>query len=78
MHTRTVSRVGAVGLVCALLLVGSAFSDSKARIVRLSYVSGDVQIDRAQGQGFERAVMNMPTAIRPSGGVRMPIASQPA
>ena len=60
MHTRTMSRVGAVGLVCAFLLVGSAFSDSKARIVRLSYVSGDVQIDRAQGQGFERAVMNMP------------------
>ena len=38
----------------------AARADSDARIVRLSYVSGDVQMDRATGQGFERAIMNMP------------------
>ena len=58
MSRRTVS--------CALLLVvmvlGAlpALADSTARIVRLSYVDGDVQIDRVTGHGAERAVLNMP------------------
>ena len=33
---------------------------SHARIVRLSLVQGDVQIDRNVGQGFEKAIENMP------------------
>ncbi|HYX69130.1 MAG TPA: hypothetical protein VE825_08350, partial [Terriglobales bacterium] len=48
---------------CAGILLASApaaLADSEVRIVRLSYVSGDVQMDRATGQGFESAVMNMP------------------
>lgn len=46
-----------VALVCATVPV---LADSTARIVRLSYLDGDVQIDRAAGNGWERAVLNMP------------------
>ncbi|MFB3915657.1 MAG: FecR domain-containing protein [Terriglobales bacterium] len=34
--------------------------ESQARIVRLSYVEGTVEIDRNIGQGFEKAIVNMP------------------
>lgn len=43
-----------------LLLSSAAVADSHVRIVRLSDVEGTVQIDRATGQGFEKALMNMP------------------
>lgn len=33
---------------------------SKARIVRISYIDGQVQIDRNAGQGWEKAILNMP------------------
>lgn len=51
--------------VLVLVFVGMLFSppayaDSQARIVRLSYTEGTVQIDRATGAGFEKAIMNMP------------------
>ncbi|HVP41976.1 MAG TPA: FecR family protein [Terriglobales bacterium] len=46
-----------VSLFCATL---PALADSTARIVRLSYLDGDVQIDRGNGSGLERAVLNMP------------------
>ena len=50
------------------LLVGFAlmalaiplFADSQARIVRLSNVQGNVQIDRRTGDGFEAALENLP------------------
>jgi uncharacterized protein DUF6600/FecR-like protein len=35
-------------------------ADSNVRIVRLSYVDGEVQIDQRDGQGFQTAFMNMP------------------
>ena len=38
----------------------SAFCDSQARIVRLSYIEGGVQIDRHTGQGYEKAMVNFP------------------
>lgn len=38
----------------------AALADSHARIVRLSYIDGDVQIDRADGHGFNTAYLNMP------------------
>lgn len=38
----------------------SAFADSHVRIVRLSSVEGQVQIDRATGEGLERAILNTP------------------
>jgi hypothetical protein len=44
-------------MVCGLLSIRS-FADSQVRIVRLSSVEGDVQIDR--GQGFEKAFLNLP------------------
>jgi hypothetical protein len=47
-------------LLCLVWLVPAAALDTNVRIVRLSYVSGDVQLDRGEGQGFERAIMNMP------------------
>src|SRR3954468_13294189 len=46
-----------------LLLVGmvsAAWADSNVRIVRLSFVEGDVQIDRRDDQGFNHAFLNMP------------------
>src|SRR5438270_598895 len=45
---------------CALLLAPPSYADSYARIVRLSDVDGNVQIDRNTGKGFENAVPNMP------------------
>src|SRR5271166_5875354 len=50
--------MGAV--LVAAFLVASASAESKARIVRLSEVQGTVQIDRAAGDGFDRAFMNLP------------------
>jgi Family of unknown function (DUF6600)/FecR protein len=47
-------------MVCAAFLPALLRADSKVRIVRLSYVEGDVQIDRRDGRGFERAILNMP------------------
>ncbi|MGA2370776.1 MAG: DUF6600 domain-containing protein [Candidatus Korobacteraceae bacterium] len=35
-------------------------ADSQARIVRLSDVHGEVQVDRNTGQGFEQALLNLP------------------
>ena len=46
----------------ALLLLASmaAQATSHVRIVRLSYVDGNVQMERASGQGMERAILNAP------------------
>lgn len=41
------------------LLTVSALADSKARIVRLSEVVGDVEVNRT-GQGYEKAFLNLP------------------
>lgn len=37
-----------------------AFSDSQVRIVRLSSIEGVVEIDRGIGQGFDKAMVNLP------------------
>ena len=47
-------------LLAAAFLVISASGESKARIVRLSVVQGTVQFDRATGNGFDRAFINLP------------------
>ena len=46
----------------ALFVLASmtAHATSHVRIVRLSYVDGNVQMDRASGQGMERAILNAP------------------
>jgi hypothetical protein len=38
----------------------SIFADSHARIVRLSYIEGDVELDKADGHGYTAAYLNMP------------------
>ena len=43
-----------------LLAAVSALATSHVRIVRLSYESGQVEIDRGPGQGLERAILNSP------------------
>jgi FecR protein len=47
-------------VLAAAFLVVSASAESKARIVRLSEVEGTVQIDRAAGDGFDKAFINLP------------------
>jgi hypothetical protein len=46
--------------LAAAFLVVSASGESKARIVRLSEVQGGVQLDRAAGDGFDKAFINLP------------------
>jgi hypothetical protein len=45
-------------LICLLAIPLSA--DTQVRIVRLSQVDGNVEIDRNTGQGFEKAFLNLP------------------
>src|SRR5208337_13389 len=56
--------MAAVAVSALLLIVTSlavsAFADSQVRVVRLSEVQGDVQIDRNLGQGYEKAFLNLP------------------
>jgi hypothetical protein len=47
-------------LAAILLFSTLCFADSQVRIVRLSSVDGDVQVDRNTGQGFEKAFLNLP------------------
>ena len=47
-------------LLTVSLLTLPAFADSQARVVRLSEVQGDVQVDRNAGQGLEKAFLNLP------------------
>jgi hypothetical protein len=48
--------------LAAAVLLGSqwGWADSQVRIVRLSSVDGEVQVDRATGAGFEKAFLNLP------------------
>src|SRR5215475_2999701 len=48
-----------VGLLFAFAAT-AALAESHARIVRLSDIQGNVEIDRNSGQGFEKASVNMP------------------
>lgn len=38
----------------------AASAENHVRIVRLSYINGDVQVDRGDGSGFQQALPNMP------------------
>ncbi len=59
MSTRTLGTLLALTVLICWLAVPS-FADSQARIVRLSQVDGNVQIDRNTGQGYEKAFLNLP------------------
>src|ERR1035437_10153173 len=52
----------ALAVITAFVLaaMAGAFAESHVRIVRLSYLNGQVQTDRATGQGLERAILNTP------------------
>jgi hypothetical protein len=66
--------VALMAIACSLLISLPALADSNVRIVRLSYVDGDAQIDQGnQDQGFTHAVLNMPVTAgmwvyTPNGG----------
>ncbi|MGZ4826516.1 MAG: DUF6600 domain-containing protein [Terriglobales bacterium] len=47
-------------LLGGLVFAPWAMADSQVRIVRLSLVDGPVQVDRGGGEGFQKAIMNMP------------------
>ena len=47
-------------LFVLVALAVPSFADSQVRIVRLSDVEGNVQIDRNTGQGYEKAFLNLP------------------
>ena len=56
-------RVGfALSVITAFLIASSAsvLAESHARIVRVSYLDGQVQLDRAGVQGLEKAILNTP------------------
>jgi hypothetical protein len=53
---RLIAMTACVGMLTAM----PSFADSQVRIVRLSDVQGDVQIDRNTGQGYEKAFLNLP------------------
>ena len=59
MSIRGLAALFALTVLLGWLAVPS-FADSQARIVRLSQVDGDVQIDRNTGQGYEKAFLNLP------------------
>jgi len=58
----TIARLGKFGMLAlaTACLTTSAGAASKARIVRLSEVEGMVQMDRATGDGFDKAFNNLP------------------
>ena len=58
--TRLGKMVAMWAVLAAAFLVVSASAESKARIVRLSEVQGTVQFDRAAGNGFDKAFINLP------------------
>ena len=59
MPTRKLGTLFALTVLACWLAIPS-FADSQARIVRLSQVDGEVQIDRNTGQGYEKAFLNLP------------------
>lgn len=60
MATRTGNALSAiVAMVLALTSIG-AQAESHVRIIRLSYIDGTVQMDRATGEGLEKAILNTP------------------
>jgi FecR protein len=56
-------RISCFTLVVLLAVASiSSLADSHARIVRLSFIEGGVQVSRAGTQGFQKAILNLPIA----------------
>jgi len=47
-------------ILATTFLVAGAQAESHVRIIRLSYIDGSVQMDRATGEALERAILNTP------------------
>src|ERR1700745_1601038 len=60
MYKLRIKLLVAAAVISSLLLTVRSFAASQIRIVRLSDVHGDVQIDRNTGQGYEKAFLNLP------------------
>jgi len=60
MSKLTIKLLLSLSLAVSVLLTVPSFADSQARVVRLSDVQGDVQVDRDLGQGYEKAFLNLP------------------
>ncbi len=60
MSARRVFFALAVAAVLLLLVSALSAQNSHARIVRLSYMDGQVQVARSSGQALEKALLNMP------------------
>ena len=58
--TKLGKTLAVLAVLAATFLAVSASAESKARIVRLSEVQGTVQLDRATGDGFDKAFLNLP------------------
>jgi hypothetical protein len=58
--SRQIKVVSALITAFVLASAAGAFAESHVRIVRLSYLNGPVQVDRAVGQGLERGILNTP------------------
>ena len=57
---RLTVRIPVLLVFLLLILAAPALADSHARIVRLSYVDGDVELDKGDGRSFNTAYINMP------------------
>lgn len=53
-------RAAVVAVLTLILAAPAAFADSNVRIVRLSLVDGDTEVDRRDGNGFQAAFLNLP------------------
>jgi hypothetical protein len=60
MYKLSIKLLMTAAVISSLLLTVRSFAASQIRIVRLSDVHGDVQIDRNTGQGYEKAFLNLP------------------
>jgi hypothetical protein len=72
MHSNSAAKIATVWLPALLLAVmvsaqtsqtvqpAEPYAVSKVRIVRISQVKGEVQLDRANGRGYEPAITNLP------------------
>lgn len=60
MSARRVLTALVVVVILLCLATLALAQDSRARIVRLSYIDGDARIDQGSEQGEQRAILNMP------------------
>ncbi len=60
MARRTGNALSAVLAMALVLAAIGAQAESHVRIIRLSYIDGSVEMDRATGQGLEKAILNTP------------------